>query len=107
MPVSDQMKVLCEEHGINSFMMYLCEQHQLNDSELYDVFTLCKDLGALAMVHAENGDIIAKNQEKLIAKGVTSKFKVFFNETLNHAFFSSSTDRRRRARLVTVGRSRG
>lgn len=77
-PVSDQMKVLCEEHGINSFMMYLCDQYQLNDSELYDLFTLCKDLGALAEVHAENGDIIAKNQEKLIAKGVTGKFQDFF-----------------------------
>lgn len=67
------MKVLCEEHGINSFMMYLCEQHKLSDSELYDLFTLCKDLGALPVVHAENGDIIAKNQEKLIAKGVTGR----------------------------------
>lgn len=43
------------------------------------MFTLCKDLGALPVVHAENGDIIAKNQEKLIAKGVTGRLKFFIS----------------------------
>lgn len=99
------MKVLCEEHGINSFMMYLCDQHQLNDSELYDLFTLCKDLGALPVVHAENGHIISKNQEKLIAKGVTGKFDILLHDSLFHAFFFFLNHRRRRARLVTLGRS--
>ena len=32
----------------------------LNDTELYDVFKTCKKLGAIAMVHAENGSIIAE-----------------------------------------------
>lgn len=47
------------------------DQYQLNDTELYEVFERCKELGALCQVHAENGDIIAKNVEKLIAKGAT------------------------------------
>jgi dihydropyrimidinase len=70
--VSEEMEILCREKGVNSFKMYMAykDDLMLNDSELYDVFERCKQLGALAQVHAENGDIIAKNTEKLIAKGV-------------------------------------
>ena len=32
----------------------------LDDSELYDVFKTCKNIGAIAMVHAENGSVIAE-----------------------------------------------
>jgi len=32
----------------------------LNDADLYKVFERCQQLGALAMVHAENGDVIAQ-----------------------------------------------
>lgn len=32
----------------------------LDDSELYATFKRCKELGALAMVHAENGHLIAE-----------------------------------------------
>lgn len=67
------MKLLCEENGVNSFNVFMAfkDLYQLNDSELYDVFERCKDLGALPQVHAENGDIIAKNVEKLLANGLT------------------------------------
>ena len=30
----------------------------LDDNQMYHVFKKCKELGALAMVHAENGDVI-------------------------------------------------
>lgn len=67
------MRLLCEENGINTFNVFTAfkDLYQLNDSDLYDVFERCKDLGALPQVHAENGDIIAKNVEKLTAKGIT------------------------------------
>lgn len=67
------MKLLCAENGVNCFNVFTAfkDLYQLNDSELYDVFERCKELGALPQVHAENGDIIAKNESKLIAKGVT------------------------------------
>jgi dihydropyrimidinase len=67
------MRLLCEENGVNAFNVFTAfkDLYQLNDSELYDVFERCKELGALPQVHAENGDIIAKNVEKLVAKGTT------------------------------------
>lgn len=71
--VYDDMKILCEERGINSFKMFMAYKGlwQVNDTELYEAFERCKQLGAVAMVHAENGDIIAKNVRKLLDAGVT------------------------------------
>lgn len=67
------MRLLCEENGINTFQVFTAfkDLYQLNDSEMYEVFEKCKELGALPQVHAENGDIIAKNAEKLLAKNIT------------------------------------
>lgn len=71
--VQEEMRILCEERGINSFKMFMAYKglYQLDDSELYDAFETCKELGAVAQVHAENGSIIAKNAAKLLAAGVT------------------------------------
>lgn len=71
--VQEEMKILCEERGVNSFKMFMAYKglYQLDDTELYEAFEMCKELGAVAQVHAENGSIIAKNAEKLLAAGVT------------------------------------
>ncbi|XP_061402678.1 dihydropyrimidinase-like [Musca vetustissima] len=70
--VSSEMKIMCEELGVNSFKMSMADKgvSQLNDSELLDALERIRSLGALALVHAENGDIIAKNVSKLLASGV-------------------------------------
>ena len=34
----------------------------LNDTDMFKAFEVARDLGALCIVHAENGDIIAANQ---------------------------------------------
>lgn len=67
------MRTLCDERGVNSFKMFLAYKglFQLDDTELYEAFEHCRDLGAVAQVHAENGSIIAKNVEKLLKAGVT------------------------------------
>lgn len=47
--------------GVNSFKMFMAykDVFMLEDKELYAAFTRCKELGALPMVHAENGHLIA------------------------------------------------
>lgn len=65
------MKFLTSEHGVNSFKVFMAYDFMLNDGDLYSVFENCEKLGCIAQVHAENGQVIAKNAEKLIAKGVT------------------------------------
>lgn len=67
------MRILCEENGINTFSVFTAfkDHFQLSDSELYEVFEKGKEIRALVQVHAENGDIIAKNVERLVAKGST------------------------------------
>ncbi|XP_055677603.1 dihydropyrimidinase isoform X1 [Lutzomyia longipalpis] len=71
--VAEEMRILCEERGVNSFKVFMAYKglYQLSDPELYEVFEVCRELGAVAQVHAENGDIIAKNVEKLLGSGVT------------------------------------
>ena len=46
------MKILCNERGINSFKVFMAykDLYMLNDSELYEVFERCKELGAIAQV---------------------------------------------------------
>jgi dihydropyrimidinase len=43
----------------------------VNDDEMYQSFKRVGDLGGLAMVHAENGDVVAELTAKLIAEGNT------------------------------------
>lgn len=45
--------------GVNSFVLFLAGKgYQLTDDELYESMKRCRDLGGLAMVHAENSHII-------------------------------------------------
>lgn len=46
------------------------ENMQLRDNELLEVFEACSNLGALAQVHAENGDVITHVRDfiKLLKK---------------------------------------
>ncbi|XP_026472109.1 dihydropyrimidinase-like [Ctenocephalides felis] len=71
--VRDEMAELTQKHGVNSFKMFMAykDAFMLNDSELYSTFERCKELGALAMVHAENGSVVAENASRLLASGVT------------------------------------
>uniref|UniRef100_A0A1B6DMF4 dihydropyrimidinase n=2 Tax=Clastoptera arizonana TaxID=38151 RepID=A0A1B6DMF4_9HEMI len=71
--VKKEMATLCSENGINSFKMFMAykDVFMINDSELYDAMLACQELGALAMVHAENGDIIHQNTKRLLSDGIT------------------------------------
>lgn len=67
------MEVLAKEKGVNSFKAYMAykDNLMLRDDDLIKVFKKCKEIGALAMVHAENGDLVDELQKKLCSQGIT------------------------------------
>ncbi|XP_012138425.1 collapsin Response Mediator Protein isoform X2 [Megachile rotundata] len=71
--VKEEMTTLASSHGVSSFKMFMAyhDLFMLRDPELIEAFKTCKELGAVAMVHAENGDIIAENTKRLLEAGVT------------------------------------
>ncbi|XP_034836960.1 dihydropyrimidinase isoform X1 [Maniola hyperantus] len=72
--VKKEMQQLVAEHGVNSFKVFMAykDTWMLSDYELCQVFETCAELKALPQVHAENGDIIARNTEKLLSAGITT-----------------------------------
>lgn len=71
--VKDELELLVQEKGINSFQVYMAykDVYQLTDSQLYEAFSFLKQLGAVVLVHAENGDLIAQEQTKILGMGIT------------------------------------
>ena len=69
--VFDEMQTVVQDKGITSFKHFLAYKGALmvNDDELFASFQRCAELGALPMVHAENGDIVADMTAKLLAEG--------------------------------------
>ncbi|XP_058107460.1 dihydropyrimidinase-like isoform X3 [Magnolia sinica] len=71
--VSKEMELMVKEKGINSFKFFMAYKGALmiNDELLVQGLEKCKSLGALAMVHAENGDAAAAGQKRMIDLGIT------------------------------------
>ncbi|XXG50675.1 hypothetical protein AAC387_Pa02g4632 [Persea americana] len=71
--VSREMELMVSEKGINSFKFFMAYKGYLmiDDELLLQGLDKCKSLGALAMVHAENGDAVAEEQTKMINLGIT------------------------------------
>ena len=65
----DMPKVV--EKGINTFKHFMAYKGALmvNDDEMYASFKRCSEIGALPLVHAENGDVVADLQQQLLAAG--------------------------------------
>lgn len=84
------METLAREKGVNSFKMFMAykDVFMLQDSELYAAFAQCKEVGAIAQVHAENGDLIAE-----VGVNHTKQMKTDFEKEvacINELFFSYS-----------------
>jgi dihydropyrimidinase len=59
------------DRGITSFKHFMAYKGALmvNDDEMFASFQRCADLGALPLVHAENGDVVASMTQKLLDAG--------------------------------------
>lgn len=71
--VKQEVQTLIKEKGVNSFLVYMAykDSFQMSNTELYEIFSFLGELGAVAQVHAENGDIIAQEQARMLEMGIT------------------------------------
>ncbi|SFI57843.1 dihydropyrimidinase [Jannaschia pohangensis] len=68
-----EMEEVVHKRGINTFKHFMAYKGALmvEDDEMFASFRRCAELGALPLVHAENGDIVQELQQKYLAEGVT------------------------------------
>ncbi len=71
--VSEDMATLTSEHGINSFKHFMAYKNDimLDGEHLMQSFQRCRELGAVATVHCEDGNMIWLLQQELLAAGIT------------------------------------
>ena len=69
--IFNEMEAVVKERGINTFKHFMAYKGALmvDDDEMYASFQRCAELGAMPLVHAENGDVVAQLQTKLMAEG--------------------------------------
>ena len=70
--VFDEMEAVVKR-GITSFKHFMAYKGALmvNDDEMFSSFRRVGDLGGVALVHAENGDVVAELSARLLAEGNT------------------------------------
>lgn len=71
--VEKDLEILVKEKGINSVKMYMAykDSLMLHDEDIIKVTKKCKELGALPLVHAENGDLIEECTQRVKSFGIT------------------------------------
>lgn len=71
--VLNELPAVIEEEGITSFKVFMAYKNtlQADDETLFQTLINAKKLGALVMVHAENGDVIDYLVKKALAEGNT------------------------------------
>jgi dihydropyrimidinase len=69
--VFNEMEAVVRDRGITTFKHFMAYKGALmvDDDEMYSSFQRIGELGGIAMVHAENGDVVAQLQQKLLAEG--------------------------------------
>ncbi len=69
--VFNEMETVVKEKGINTFKHFMAYKGALmvQDDEMYASFKRCAELGAMPLVHAENGDVVADLSAQLLADG--------------------------------------
>ncbi len=71
--VAEEMGILARDHGINSFKHFMAYKHAImvDDAQMIASFERARDLGAICLVHAENGDLVDRMQQGVFARGIT------------------------------------
>ena len=68
---ADMAKVVAR--GVTTFKYFMAYKGALmvDDGEMFASFRRCAELGAMPLVHAENGDVVAALQKHYLAAGIT------------------------------------
>jgi dihydropyrimidinase len=71
--VLNELPKVIDEEGITSFKVFMAYKNvfQADDETLFRTLVAAKELGALVMVHAENGDVIDYLTKKALTEGKT------------------------------------
>uniref|UniRef100_A0AAZ3NX13 Amidohydrolase-related domain-containing protein n=1 Tax=Oncorhynchus tshawytscha TaxID=74940 RepID=A0AAZ3NX13_ONCTS len=74
--VKQEVDTLLKEKGVNSFQVYMAYKdfYQMilfMFLQLYEIFTFLGEMGGIVQVHAENGEIIAEEQARMLEMGIT------------------------------------
>lgn len=69
---ADMADLTAEDYGVNAFHISMLEkERRMTDPQLTEAFEAIKDLGGLAMVHAETGELVDRKERIMKSQGVT------------------------------------
>ncbi len=71
--VGKDMGTLVREHGVNSFKHFMAYKGAImcDDEILVNSFSRAIELGAIVTVHAENGELVYRLQQRIYEQGIT------------------------------------